>query len=355
MTESLISQFTQFPVWGLLVVIFVCLAILGKGADLLVAEAVTLSLRWGIPSVVVGATIVSLGTTLPEAAVSVMGAIQGNPELALGNAVGSIIADKGLILGLAAILAPLPLRKSVVNRQGWIQVGSGLLLVAACFPWGSPGRVFTSGSEGGGVLPQWMGWVFLLLLIVYITMSIRWSRGAAGEEAVALAEGESGVHVDERANNLMVFSKLLLGIGLVVGTSQILIPAVEVTALKVGVPEAIIAATLVALGTSLPELVTAITAVRKNHGELAVGNVIGADILNVLFVAGAAAAVTPTGLYAGKHFFVFLFPAMLLLLVTFRIGIWVNKTHLTRSFGFLLLAIYLGVTAVSYLLGVGMH
>lgn len=354
MAEYLTTQFTSFPVLLLLVVIVVCLAIIGKGADLLVTEAVTLSLRWGIPSVVVGATIVSLGTTLPEAAVSVMGAVSGNPELALGNAVGSIIADTGLILGLAAILAPLPLNKAVVNRQGWIQVGSGFLLVAACFPWSAPQRVFLSGVEGGGVLHQWMGWVFLVLLGVYLYVSIRWSRTASAEQKEGLEAAEE-VHVDEKSNNLMVFLKFILGMALVVGSSQILIPAVEVTAEKVGVPEAIIAATLVALGTSLPELVTAITAVRKNHGELAVGNVIGADILNVLFVAGAAAAVTPEGLQAGRHFFVFLFPAMLFLLIVFRVGVYVNQTHLRRPFGILLLVIYLGVTLASYLIGVDMH
>lgn len=354
MAEYLISQFSTFPVLLLLAIILVCLVIIGKGADLLVTEAVTLSLRWGIPSVVVGATIVSLGTTLPEAAVSVMGAVSGNPELALGNAVGSIIADTGLILGLAAILAPLPLNKAVVNRQGWIQVGSGFLLVAACFPWATPQQVFAGGYAGGGTLHQWTGFLFLILLGVYLYVSIRWSRIATrelGSEAIV----EEEIHVDTKSNNVMVFLKFALGMALVVGSSQVLIPAVEVTAAKVGVPEAIIAATLVALGTSLPELVTAITAVRKNHGELAVGNVIGADILNVLFVAGASAAVTPEGLYAGRHFFVFLFPAMLLLLIVFRIGIMVNQTHLRRPFGILLLVIYIGVTLGSYLIGVDMH
>ena len=135
---------------------------------------------------------------------------------------------------------------------------------------------------------------------------------------------------------------------MVVVSSKLLIPLVRETALRLAVPESIIGATLVAFGTSLPELVTAVTAVRKGHGALAVGNVIGADILNVLFVAGAAAAVTPGGLMAPAHFFRLLFPAMLLVLAVFRIGVLTSGTHLKRPFGIVLLAAYTAVTLISY-------
>lgn len=340
----------DLPFLALILIIVCFLFLLSKGADILVEEAVALSLRWGIPTVLIGATIVSLGTTLPEMAVSVVGAMRGNPGLALGNAVGSIIADTGLILGLAALIKPLPLRKDVVNRQGWIQVGSGFLLVLACFPWSNPGAALNE----GGVLPQWVGWVFIGLLFVYIYVSITWTRStdeSPEQENNPVVEHAKG----EKANTGLVFLKLLLGIALVVISSQILIPAVEETAMRLNVPDAVIAATLVALGTSLPELVTAITAVRRNHGELAVGNVIGADILNVLFVAGAAASVTPGGLVASGYFFQFLFPAMILLLLVFRVGIFVSKTHLTRPFGALMIGIYVAVTVASYFLGVDMH
>ena len=116
------------------------------------------------------------------------------------------------------------------------------------------------------------------------------------------------------------------------------------------VPDSIIAATLVAFGTSLPELITAVTAARRGHGDLAIGNVVGADILNVLFVAGAAAAVTPRGLAAGPHFFVVLFPAMLLILVVFRLGVIFSGEHLKRPFGYILLGAYAVYMVVSYLI-----
>ncbi|GIX46425.1 MAG: hypothetical protein KatS3mg131_0636 [Candidatus Tectimicrobiota bacterium] len=126
------------PLWGLFPLIAAMFYTLGKGADILVEETVALSVRWGIPKVVIGATIVSLGTTTPEAAVSVLAALKGSPDLALGNAVGSVICDTGLILGLATLIAPPPLERSVVNRQGWIQLGGRLLAGAGQPPLRRP-------------------------------------------------------------------------------------------------------------------------------------------------------------------------------------------------------------------------
>lgn len=350
--ESVLSSFYQsVPLPVLLALIAIAVYVLSKGADLLVDEAVALSRRLGVPAVIIGATIVSLGTTLPEAAVSVLAAVQGNPDLALGNSVGSIICDTGLILGLAALISPLPLQKSVVNRQGWLQLAAGFLLVFLCFPWGDPGSALTA----GGTLSQVEGFILVALLIAYIYTSIKWVNKDGDPAAVSpeMAAVPDAVP-EEKASNLVIFGKLVLGIAMVLVASQLLIPAVEETAYRFNVPDSIVAATLVAFGTSLPELVTALTSVRKGHGELAVGNVIGADILNVLFVSGVAAAVTPTGLNAGPFFFSFLFPAMLVLLVIFRIGIFTGKTHLSRGFGALMLVLYVLIAVFSYTLGSGM-
>lgn len=328
---------TALPWWGLLVLIVMTFYGLSQGADMLVEEAVTLSMQWGVPKVLVGATIVSLGTTLPEAAVSVLAAVQGSPELALGNAVGSVICDTGLILGLAALISPLPLDRAIVNRQGWLQLGAGFLLVAACLPLASFSTLF----DTGGRLSQGAGVVFLILLALYIWCSISWSRDPNSDAAPV----QSGHHA---AGTVTVLCKLLGGTVLLLGASWLLIPAVREAAHRLHIPPGIVAATLVALGTSLPELVTAVTAALKQHGELAVGNVIGADILNVLFVAGTAAAVTQGGLSASPHFFRLLFPAMLLILIVFRIGIMVSGTLLKRPVGVVLIGVYLLVTILSY-------
>ena len=323
----------ELPLYGLFVIIVVTLYTLGKGADWLVEEAVILSVRWGVPKVLIGATIVSLGTTTPEAAVSVLAAIKGNPDFALGNAVGSIICDTGLILGTAALIAPLPLNRRIVNRQGWLQLGAGVLLVVSCLFVGTEGRH----------LPQIMGFVFLALLIAYLWQSIRWSRDVDQDAVADEVESAEG-----NANAFFVVLKLVFAIAVVVASSWILIPAAKETAIRLHVPQSIIAASIVALGTSLPEFVTAVTAARRGHGELAVGNVIGADILNVLFVAGVSSAVTPGGLVAAPHFFFILFPMMLFILVVFRIGIFTSGDTLKRPFGVVLIAAYIAVMVVSY-------
>lgn len=329
--ENLIVQFvSNIPIVILFIMIFALLYLLGKGADILVEEAVTLSIKWGIPKVLIGATVVSLGTTLPEASVSVMAAIGGNPDLALGNAVGSIICDTGLIVGIAALISPLLLNKKLVNRQGWLQFGAGLLLVIVSL---------ISGSS----IPQIAGFIFIVLLIAYMIVTVKWSKDS--DEAIQ----EELEKTDENPL-IIVLLKLVLGVTLIIISSKILIPTVAETATRIGIPDSIIAATLVAFGTSLPELVTAVTAAKHGHGDLAIGNVIGADILNVLFVVGAAGAVTPMGLPIPEYFFQLQFPVMMGILLTFRIITLLAKKEIKRWHGAILLLMYIAYTVVSYVI-----
>lgn len=304
MDKIILNYLNSFPTIVLVLIIVGMLYILSKGADLLVDEAVGLSVRWGIPKMIIGATIVSLGTTLPEVAVSVFAALEGNPDLALGNAIGSIIADTGLIIGIAAIIGKLPVDKITINRQGKVQILAGILLSIVCMPF------FLKGGKRIGIIPQWMGWIFLGLLVLYIYISLKWAKGSKAEDEAAATEIQKSV--------VLQIIKMVLGIVLVIGSSKILIPSVEITAIRIGIPQSIIAATLIAFGTSLPELITAITSVRKGHGELAVGNIIGADILNVLFVVGSSASVTKGGLLVPENFYKIQIPAMLMILICFR-------------------------------------
>lgn len=339
---SLDSLVTVWPWSALAATIVVTILILAKGADRLVANAVDLSFWWGVPRIVVGVTVVSLGTTAPEAVVSVLAAFQGQSGMALGNAVGSIICDTGLILGLGCLIAPLPFNPLVVQRQGWVQVACGVLLAVACLPWPDPLAAFTT----GGSLPQTGGWIFLGLLIVYMVWSVATARHALTGETLPAGIARVGL---PRA----VFG-LVAALSIVVMASSFLIAAAAELAHRLSVPPSIIAATLVAFGTSLPELIVVVTAVRRGHGELAIGNIIGADILNVLFVAGAAAAITPDGLTVDTPFFFMQFPAMLLILIIFRLGIWrARDATFQRPFGIVLLGTYVVVTVVSYLFAGG--
>ncbi len=337
--EDAIAHFFSQIHWSLLLAsVAVSLLVLGKSADMLVDQAVDLSENLRIPPMVVGATIVSLGTTTPEAAVSVLAAIEGAPGLALGNAVGSVIADTGLILGLACLIAPLKLDPRIVNRQGWIQIGVGVLLVVLCVPWTRLDQTLLA----GGTLAQASGFLLLALLAAYLYLSVRW----AGQQRHSTGTAESY----GAASAWIALLKLAAAVALVVLSAHVVIPGVTEAARRMSVPDSVIAATLVAFGTSLPELVTAVTAARRGQGELAVGNVIGADILNVLFVAGAAAAVTPGGLHAGGNFFSVLFPAMLFILIVFRTGVILSRDVLRRGFGYILLAAYCVYIAAGYYL-----
>lgn len=296
---------------------------LGKGADLLVDEAVSLSIHWGVPKIIIGSTIVALSTSLPEVSISVLSAIEGNSDLALGNAVGSIIANSGLAIGLAVILGQVPVDQLTLNKHGKMQLFAGLLLVFLALPIMS--------QKPGGNISQWVGFAFLILLAIYTYLSLKWAK-ASKPPMEDFSEDNKPLPLQ------LLF--LFLGITLIIVSSRLLIPVVEVTAFRLGIPKAIIAATLVAFGTSLPELVTTLAAVKKGHGELAVGNIVGSDIMNVLLVVGASAAVTQEGLTVTPSFYLLLFPTMLLILATFRWGQKKAKPNIQKIFGFALVGIY---------------
>jgi cation:H+ antiporter len=330
----------------LLVIIVACIAMLSKGADWMIDGVVDLATRTGMPKIVIGATVVSLGTTLPEAFVSVMAAHMGNPGLALGNGVGSIIADTGLIFGLTCILAAVPVNRFILNRTGWVQVGSATLLVLIAI-----GALLGAAEGEEPMLDRWVGFFFLALLAAYLYMTYRWARvGGAMETAGGTAAGDA-----QAEQELMSMGKAWLmvigGLLLVILGARVLVPAASEIALRLSVPEDVIAATMVAFGTSLPELMTAIAAVRKGHPEITVGNIVGADVLNVLFVIGAAATAAPLAI--PPNFYYFHFPAMLIILFSFRLFISMNRGVFHRWQGFWLLGMYVVYIVLQYALNIG--
>lgn len=333
MEEVIYSVFMDLPILILLIIIGISLYVLSKGADILVNEAVNLSLSWGIPQMIVGATIVSLGTTLPETTVSVAAALKGNPDLALGNAIGSIITNTSLIIGASALIGSISIDRTLIKTHGRVQLMAAILLSIVSLPF------FSKGSNG--VISQGMGFIFIAFLLVYVIGIIKNSKDS---DAVVTSD-----FTGESSPMFMQLIKLILGIILIVGSSKILIPSVEITALSIGIPQSVIAATLVAFGTSLPELVTAITAVRKGHGDLAIGNVIGANILNVLLVVGASAAVTKTGLMVPINFYKLQIPAMLIALITFHIFSNRKNNMISKPEGIVLTGIYVIYLVLNYI------
>ena len=317
-------------------------AVLIKGADWLVEGASGLAFRLGISPVIVGATIVSLGTTSPEAGVSVMAAWSGQSGLALGNAIGSIIADTGLIFGIGCLLAVLPADRFVLSRQGWVQFGAGVLLAALCY-----GAFLMDGDAAR--LERRVGFLLVGLLVVYLYASVQWSRRHPRGAAV------EGVRVARSIPALIAFG--IVGIALVLLSSRSMILSVsELAEAHWHVPQVVIAATVVALGTSLPELVIGVTSIVKGHTEILVGNIIGADILNVLFVVGASAVAAPLPLVEpgatvpriGLYLHI---PTMLLILLLFRIFVFsaAKRGSFRRWYGVPLVLIYVVYIVAQYL------
>jgi cation:H+ antiporter len=339
--ETLLRELVQrLPLVGLLAIIAVCIFLLSKGADWMIDGVVHLARRTGLPRIVIGATIISLGTTTPEAVVSVMAAWMGNPGLALGNGVGSIIADTGLIFGLTCLLTRIPVNRFILNRTGWVQVGAATLLVLIAV-------IVLLVMEGEPILHRWVGMLFVVLLAGYMYITYVWAK--QGVDGTPMDEG---VDDSELVGLVKCWMMLLGGLLLVVVGARILVPSAAEIAYRMGVPDDVVAATMVAFGTSLPELMTAIAAVRKGHPEIMVGNVVGADVLNCLFVIGFAALARP--LAVPINFYEFHFPAMLLILYPFRAFIFMNKDGWFRKWqGGWLLGIYLVYLILQYAFNIG--
>ena len=324
----------------LFIIMVVCLIVLCKGADWMIDGVVELAHRTGLPRIVIGATVISLGTTTPEAVVSVMAAWMGNPGLALGNGVGSMIANTGLIFGMTCLLTTVPMNRYILNRTGWVQEGAATLLVAISV-------VILVTMTGKPVLNRWVGFILLFFLSLYMYITYIWAKGINTD-----AVEEEKVDDSDMASLRKCWSLILGGLFCVAVGARILVPCAAEIAKRIGVPDDVIAATLVAFGTSLPELMTAIAAVRKGHPEITVGNIVGANVLNILFVVGGAAAARP--LLIPSNFFSLHFPVMLFILYSFRVFVIIEKGGRFRRWqGGWLLGIYLSYLIYQYAFSIG--
>jgi cation:H+ antiporter len=358
MTLALLPDtlFADLSSWLLVLIALAALAAVIKGADWLVESAAGLALKLGLPKIIVGATIVSLGTTSPEMAVSVLAAWQGNSGLALGNGVGSIIVDTGLIFALGCLMVALPADRFILQRQGLVQIGSAVLLAAICYA-----LYAVHGEEAA--LGRWVGILLVSLLVAYLVISVRWARQHPDGIIPAVDDDDLGTDADPTvpATGRKTTAALLatggLGLLIVVFAGDALVQSVGIVSVRWGVPQVVVAATLVAFGTSLPELIVGITSIRRGHPELLVGNVIGADILNVLFVIGFAALAAPLHVVdptadVPTIFLLLHLPTLLIILLVFRLYI-VRATrtgNFSRWMGWPLLAMYIAYVAAQFAL-----
>ncbi len=245
------------------------------GGELFVAGSVALSLLLGIPQIVVGLTVVSLGTSAPELFVSLISTIQGNlgvsgaHNMAMSNIVGSNIFNVMVVLGLSAAIVPLRVKNRLVRRDVPVLLGVSMAV------WGmaSTGRVT---------------WQSGLALVVVLVMNVVWEIRTAGENPDEAEE----IDTDGTSTPLMAALKLAAGLGLLVAGSQLLVKGATAVALSLGVSTTVIGLTIVAAGTSMPELVTSVVAAYRGRADLAIGNVIGSNLLNQLLILGLCAVVS---------------------------------------------------------------
>jgi len=325
--------------WLLLVICAGSIALLTRGAGWLVNGAARLAAMLGVSKIIIGATVVSLGTTSPEAAVSVTAAWKGEPGLALANGVGSIICDTALVFGVCCCITRLPVNRFVLNRHGWLQFGSAVLLVTCALAM----AVLTGGLQSA-YLPRALGVAFLCLLGLYMVVSVYWARQ---QPAIVPTEAVPNESAAKRvAAVLRNLALLVIGLAFVLASSNVLVGSVRELCLRYHVPQDVLGVTLVAFGTSVPELATAIASIVKGHRDLLVGNVVGADILNVLFVVGASAAASP--LAVPVTFFWLHFPVLILVLGLFRIYIFASGHTFHRALGLPLLAIYVAYVVLLF-------
>ena len=312
------------------------LVLLIKGGDWFVDGATGIAKRFNLPDIVVGATVVSIGTTLPEVMVSTTGALAGSGAMAYGNAIGSIICNTALIAAISITCNPGPVNVKSMKTPVIFFFASAALYCLASYVLGE--------------FPRWMGFVMLGIFVVYTVLTVR--NGLKNPDA---SEEE-----EEEKKERKLWQELLLliaGAAVIAVGADLLVDHGQIIALELGVPETVVALLFVALGTSLPELVTTITSLKKGRASLGVGNVIGANVFNLVLVSGVAVSLAPfpvpcenflldTGLNMSL---VFEIPVMLGVMCLMTVPALVSK-KLGRWQGILLLSIYAAFCVCQFVL-----
>lgn len=260
------------PVWQATIIFLVGLILIIKGGDWFVDSASWIARAAGIPSFIVGATIVSFATTLPEMLVSVIAATGGKNDMAVGNAVGSVTANTALIMALAMVFMHIVVSRAKYIRQCALLIGACTVLWLGCIT---------------GRLQVWASVVLAVIFLLFMVINVQDAR-----KEMSAGEAE-GMDKSKVGRNIFLF---VVGAAGIVAGSQLLVSGGSELALFFGVPEGVIAVTLVAVGTSLPELVTTLTAIRKRESQLSIGNIVGANIIDLSLILPVC------GLVSGESF-----------------------------------------------------
>lgn len=317
-----------------LLLFLVGLVVIIKGGDMFVSAAVWVATITGIPTIIIGATIVSLATTLPELFVSAFASSTGSPDIAVGNAVGSVICNIGLILSISILFAPSQINKKLFSQKGLLMIVSTILVLIFSVDFSISRRE---------------GLILLSILAVFIWLNLRQLTVSN-----ILVDNKSSYKKVSSKEVIINIVKFVLGTIFIIIGAQLLVNNGKTIAEYYNVPEKIISLTLIAIGTSLPELTTSITSIIKGHEGISVGNIIGANILNNTMIIGTASITAKGGLIISKDnislfgrvyenipqtLYIDLPVALSLMLILIISGIYNNK--LKRATGIILILIYI--------------
>jgi len=305
-----------------IIIFLIGLTALYFGSEWLVKGSSRLAKSLHIRPIIIGVTIVAFASSAPEAVVSLVAALKKNSDIALGNILGSVIANIGLVLGISAIISPLKVQLSTIRKELPIMMGATILFYLMAL------------NLSIGFLE---GLILFVGIILFITYSVY--QGLREKNKNQLVEKEYERFLKGKKDKRIKFILLsLVGLILIIGGANLLIKSAIFIAHKLGVSELIIGITLVAVGTSMPELAISAVAAYRKEADISVGNIIGSNIFNIFFVIGAVAMIHPLSIE--KNVLGFEFPAMLLFSILL---IWMMKTNLTlsRTEGVILLGLYI--------------
>ena len=309
--------------WMSYVILVIGFVLLTKGADFFVEGAAAVAKKLKVPAFIIGMTIVAMGTSAPECAVSVTAALKGNNQLAVSNAVGSNIFNLMVVCGACALVVPLAVKTSVLRREFPFSILVAVLLLAAGMAGMEIGR-------GDGIL-------LLTVFVVFLYWMVGTAIKARSQQDSVHKEERDGM--DEDVRDLSVIRCIIYIIGglaaIVLGGDWV-VDGASVIAQSFGMSQNLVGLTVVAFGTSLPELVTSFTAARKNQSDMALGNVIGSNIFNVLLILGLAAAISPMTFNMEN-----VIDTIILVIMSIEVYFFSRKDHdIRRSEGIIMLAEY---------------
>ena len=292
------------------------------GADKFVEGASALARKMGVSPLLVGLTIVAFGTSMPELAVSVTAALRGANEIAVGNVVGSNMFNLLVVAGLSAVICPLVMDKMLLRRDWPLSIFAAVLLLVAIAP--------------DHVIARWEGAVLLVIFAVILSRQIK----AALNDRAQLAAAEAEAAAEMTKSPVLIWVNIVLGLACIVLGGQLAVNGATGIARMFGLSETLIGLTIVAIGTSLPELVTSIVAARKGQNEIAMGNVIGSNLFNILLILGVSAVITPIPVQATS-----IIDCLFLIAISVVFYLPARKGKLGRLPGGVMAAMYVAYTA----------